>query len=149
MAGAGPAGAWGGITITFGAWVRATVASRARLFIYDGSATTFSSYHSGGSSFEFLTVTVTLGTPTAVRVGLQVDTGSATAQIDGAILCRSVLPTDYAPSGLVPTPPSPSWITPSYSGGNFTANGSMTWTVDSGDVTTYAYKLLESKTMHL
>jgi hypothetical protein len=31
------------------------------------------------------------------------------------------------------------WITPAYAGGNFTGNGSMTWTVDSGDVTTNAY----------
>ncbi len=33
------------------------------------------------------------------------------------------------------------WITPAFSAANFTANGSMTWTVDAGDVTTYAYRL--------
>lgn len=33
------------------------------------------------------------------------------------------------------------WITPAYAGGNFAANGSMTWTVDAGDVTTCAYYL--------
>lgn len=31
------------------------------------------------------------------------------------------------------------WTTPAYSSGDFTANGSMTWTVDAGDVTTYQY----------
>lgn len=31
------------------------------------------------------------------------------------------------------------WTTPTFSAGNFTGNGSMTWTVASGDVTTYAY----------
>jgi hypothetical protein len=31
------------------------------------------------------------------------------------------------------------WVTPAYSGGNFTANGSMTWTVDAGDVASYRY----------
>lgn len=34
-----------------------------------------------------------------------------------------------------------SWITPSYSAGDFTANGSMTWGVDSGDVQDMEYWL--------
>jgi hypothetical protein len=34
------------------------------------------------------------------------------------------------------------FTTPSFSAGNFTANGSMTWTVGSGDVTTYAYTVV-------
>jgi len=38
------------------------------------------------------------------------------------------------------------WTTPSYSAGDFTASGSMTWTVDAGDVTTYAYTIV-GKTM--
>ena len=33
------------------------------------------------------------------------------------------------------------WITPTYAAGNFTGNGAMTWTVQAGDVTTYAYLL--------
>lgn len=33
------------------------------------------------------------------------------------------------------------WITAPYASGNFTGNGSMTWTVDAGDVTTLAYRL--------
>lgn len=33
------------------------------------------------------------------------------------------------------------WITPAYSAGDYTAAGSMTWTVDSGDVTMYRYWL--------
>lgn len=38
------------------------------------------------------------------------------------------------------------WITPTYAAGNFTASVSMTWTVDSGDVTNYSYKL-ESRSL--
>ena len=38
------------------------------------------------------------------------------------------------------------WVSPSYSAGNFTAGGSMTWTVDIGDITTYAYQII-GKTM--
>jgi hypothetical protein len=33
------------------------------------------------------------------------------------------------------------WITPTFAAGNFTGNASMTWTLASGDVTTYASKL--------
>lgn len=33
------------------------------------------------------------------------------------------------------------WITPTFSAGNYTANGVMTWTLTSGDVTTQAYWL--------
>lgn len=39
------------------------------------------------------------------------------------------------------------WTTPTYAGGNFTSS-SGTWTVDSGDVTTYAYTVI-GKTMIL
>jgi len=38
--------------------------------------------------------------------------------------------------------PGRGWVSPPYGGGNFTASGSMTWTVESGDVATYAYTLL-------
>lgn len=31
------------------------------------------------------------------------------------------------------------WTAPAYSAGNFTASGAMTWGVDAGDVTTFAY----------
>jgi predicted RecA/RadA family phage recombinase len=34
------------------------------------------------------------------------------------------------------------WTTPSFSAGNFTASGTTTWTVGSGDVTTYSYMLV-------
>jgi hypothetical protein len=38
------------------------------------------------------------------------------------------------------------WTTPDYSAGNFTASGAMTWTVEAGDVITYAYNII-GKTM--
>lgn len=37
------------------------------------------------------------------------------------------------------------WITPTFAAGNFTASGSMTWIVASGDVTTYKYYLKGSQ----
>jgi hypothetical protein len=40
------------------------------------------------------------------------------------------------------------WTSVAFAAGNFTASGSMTWTVASGDQTTYAYTLI-GKTMTL
>jgi hypothetical protein len=37
------------------------------------------------------------------------------------------------------------WTTPSFDAGDFTASGSMTWTVESGDVVTYAYTIIGKK----
>ena len=42
----------------------------------------------------------------------------------------------------------PAWTTPAFDVGNFTAAESMTWTVDSADVLTYAYSIV-GKTMSL
>ena len=38
------------------------------------------------------------------------------------------------------------WVTPSFNAGDYTASGSMTWTVDAGDVYSFRYKI-EGKTM--
>ncbi len=78
---------------TFGAWVYAAVASRARLRVNDGVTTSYSSYHTGGSTWEFLTCTVTAGAAvTAFTVGLAVDTGNTSAYIDGAMLVEGSTP---------------------------------------------------------
>lgn len=67
--------------------VRATVATRGRIGINDGVTTTYSSYHTGGSSFETLAVTKALSTSaTKLEVTLSVDTGDTTAQFDGLML---------------------------------------------------------------
>lgn len=100
MSGHGPAAWWQSKEITLGCWVRATVASRARIAIYDGVGTTYSSYHTGGSSLEFLTVTRTLdAAATEVTARLYVDTGDTVAQFDGAILVIGPDVDDWQPDG--------------------------------------------------
>lgn len=78
-----------GRKMTFGAWVYATVASRARLSIGDAVGTSNSSYHTGGSSWEFLTVTRDIDpTATRIRCGMEVNTGNTSGYFDGGILCE-------------------------------------------------------------
>lgn len=76
-----------GRKMTFGAWVYATVASRARLSIGDGIGTSNSSYHSGVVGWEFLSVTRDIDpTATRIRCGMEVNTGNTAAYFDGCIL---------------------------------------------------------------
>ncbi len=78
-----------GRKLTFGCWVYATVASRARLSVSDGVGSVNSSYHTGGSSWEFLTVTGDLSvTATRLRVEMQVNTGDTAAYFDGGVMCQ-------------------------------------------------------------
>lgn len=68
------------LPVTVEAWVTASVASRARVGISDGTSTTYSSYHTGGSTPELLSVTATLASSaSACDVILSVDTGDTSA----------------------------------------------------------------------
>lgn len=76
-----------GRQMTYGAWVYATVASRARISIGDGVGTTNSSYHTGDSTWQFLTVTRNIdAAATRIRCGNEVNTGNTDAYFDGSIL---------------------------------------------------------------
>jgi hypothetical protein len=100
----GPVANWQSKTVVLGAWVKATVASRARIGINDGASTTFSSYHTGGGTYEFLTVSVTLGGGiTALEIRLQVDTGNTTATFDGVTFTLGSSLSDPFPSSIPAT----------------------------------------------
>ena len=76
-----------GKRMTFSCWVYATVASRARIAISDGVGSTNSSYHTGGSTWERLTVTHNVSASnTRVRVEMHVNTGDTAAYFDGGLL---------------------------------------------------------------
>jgi len=84
---------------TIGAWVYATVASRVRLRADDGVTVSNSSYHSGGSSWEWITLTYTPGAAvTQFKIGLQVDTGNTSGYIDAvAVVEGSTISSGYYP----------------------------------------------------
>ena len=77
---------WQGKTVTFSVWVNTDTALTAVATIGDGVAQSNSSYHTGGSTWELLTVTRTIdASATYVTVYLQVVTNDKIAYIDGAI----------------------------------------------------------------
>jgi len=97
-----------GRKVTFGCWVYATVADRGRIAISDGVGSTNSSYHTGGSSWEWLTVTHNMDvSATRMRAEMHVNTGNTAVYFDGGVLClgdsaMTVL-TDYASIGQFKT----------------------------------------------
>jgi len=70
---------WEARTMSMGAWIKDSTASNARLYMYTGSAYTYSDYHTGGGSYEWIEMTATIeSNPVNVHFGvdLQGSTGN-------------------------------------------------------------------------
>jgi hypothetical protein len=75
-------------TVSFGAWVTTSTASIARVGIYNGSSTTWSSYHTGDGVPQFLESTyATTATDTALRFVCSVDTTNGNASFHATVMC--------------------------------------------------------------
>jgi hypothetical protein len=86
-----------GTTLSASIRVRASVANAVRVAIYNGSAYTYSSYHSGGGAYETLTVSGVSGVAGA-SAWLQIYfAASCTAYVDNAMLVVGSVAADYAP----------------------------------------------------
>lgn len=92
---------WRGRQVTFSCWVYATVASRARIAIQDTGGVNYSSYHTGDSSWQLLSVTVTVNASTTfLRARLAVDTGDTSAYFDGATVVEGNVPFAFSPKPI-------------------------------------------------
>lgn len=67
---------------------------------------------------------------TSASTSLAAGSGTATYQYDATTARWRLIAHDQG-----------AWITPAYNAGDYTASGSMTWTVDSGDVFAFRYRL--------
>ncbi|MFH1563813.1 MAG: carbohydrate binding domain-containing protein, partial [Nitrospirota bacterium] len=111
---------WKGRTVTFGCWVYATVADRARLQIND-DITTYSSYHTGDGTWQWLTVTKTIGVgATSIYVFGRVWTGNTSAYFDGAMCVEGSVAMPFSEKNY-----SEQWI-----------HSSDTTKIDGGDIYT-------------
>jgi hypothetical protein len=88
-----------GKSITFSCQIKTSSASKAKLRITDSSGSTDSSFHSGGGSFENLTVTHSVGaSATSLQVAVFVDTTSVVAvYVDEALLVFAATAGTYRP----------------------------------------------------
>ena len=83
----GTIGPWRGKTLTVGCWVYATVASTVYISINDNVGGNSSTTHSGGSTWEWLTVTYTISsTATAINVFPTIITTDQSAYFDGLVV---------------------------------------------------------------
>lgn len=91
-----------GTTVGFGAWVKSAVASQARVFVTDGVTTTYTSYHTGDGTWQWLATTHAIsGTGTKLQIGISVESSAGNpAYLSGAFLCLG----NVSPIGWRPTP---------------------------------------------
>jgi hypothetical protein len=85
-----------GQTISAGAWVKCSTASKARIGIYDGIGTTYSSFHTGGGNFEWLTVTRTIdASATQLIFSYEVSATSIASYISAPTMVQGPVPPGY------------------------------------------------------
>jgi hypothetical protein len=96
---------WKGRTITLGAWVYCATATKARIMVYDGITETYSSYHTGNSTFQWLTITKTLsGSATEITINLDILSGApaVSAYFDGAMCVEGESAFAFSPAPVNP-----------------------------------------------
>ncbi len=75
-----------GRTMTFGAYIYCGTADKARISIYDGVSTSNSSYHTGSSTWEYVSVTAKIdSSATEITLSCEVASTSIAAYFDGGI----------------------------------------------------------------
>ena len=93
-----------GTTVGFGAWVKSTVGSQARLYVTDGVTTTYSAYHSGDAAFAWLSLTHPIsGSATKLTTGVSVESsaGNPVYFSGPTLLLASLAPTNWRPTPMV------------------------------------------------
>lgn len=89
---------WRSKEFSFSCAVKTSVASLGKIGIYDGVGTTFSSYHTGGGSWEWLTVTRTLdasATELQIRFQADIDGSSGAVTFDLPTFIPGPIPPQY------------------------------------------------------
>lgn len=73
--------------VTVGCWVRAATSSQARISLYDGVTRTYSSFHTGNSTWQWLSVTGTLvgSSASELALALHVDNSAGDVHFSGAV----------------------------------------------------------------
>jgi len=109
---------WKGRTVTFGCWVYSATAGRVQIAINDGVTEEVSSFHTGNSTWQFLTATMTIGaSATAVYAFTYIRTGGAiSAYFDGAMMVEGSSSFAYSPKPV-------SWVDGTVNPTNLLSNG--------------------------
>lgn len=88
-------------TVTMGCWVKTTQASAVRIRIADDADAVYSEYHTGGGTWEWLTVSYDVtATAAYLRAYGTIFTTDCTAYFDGAILVEGSVCPAFSPKPL-------------------------------------------------
>ena len=130
-----------GLYAAGGCWVKCSTANAARLAIYDGVGFTYSSYHTGGGSFEFLAVTRAVNV-SADRLELicQVNNSSVAAYFSGRTLF--LIDSDLSLPRYVPCPVQ-------YGTFHFAVSGNIAVGTNQGRVTPSRSGIVKDVQLHL
>ena len=92
---------WKGKTVTLGAWVYSSEANNVRISSNDGKANHFSSYHTGDSTWQWLSVTATLS-DLADRIDIynMIESTDETAYFDGEMLVEGESAFAFSPKPI-------------------------------------------------
>jgi hypothetical protein len=89
---------WRGRTVTYSGWIYSAWANTGRIAIFDGAGVTYSDYHTGGASYELLTVTRTIDAgATEVTIVTNNDGNTKTILIDACMAVEGDFPVPFAP----------------------------------------------------
>lgn len=122
-------------SIGFGAWVKSSVASQARVYITDGVTTTYTSYHTGDGTWQWLSSTHAISdTGTKIDVGISVESSAGNPVYLSGV---TVLISNVAPAGWRPTPTHNSTVAFMMQGGQSTGTGKGFYTFNRPAIIRY------------
>lgn|SRR5574341_161013 len=90
-----------GKSLGFGAWVKSAVASQCRLYVTDGVTTTYTSYHTGDGTWQWLSTTHSISASgTKIESGISVESSAANpAYVSGfTVIFGSTAPAGWRPA---------------------------------------------------
>lgn len=92
-----------GRRVSAGMWVKTAVANQARIYIEDGFGNTFSSYHTGDGTWQWLTVTHAIGTglSTILAFNASVEIAGAAYFSGLTVLMGASAPSDWLPCATI------------------------------------------------
>lgn len=93
-----------GEDVGLGAWVWSNAANQTRIYVTDGVSTTYSPYHTGDSSWQWLSLSHTIsGSATKLQVGVAVGSGAANpVYFSGpTLIFGSIAPANWRPTPMV------------------------------------------------
>jgi hypothetical protein len=92
-----------GRSVSMGAWVRCTAGSAGRIRIVDGVNTSYSAFHTGGSTFEWLTISghSISGSATRLTAAMEVAVSQACHLSGPTFVLGDIPPAQYMPAPVV------------------------------------------------